>query len=95
MNTKIDTRLWNLMDMLRGLGFSPEEHDGTEYQEEWFIRPVRGGTQNLRISVHPDDGHRVEAHYLDRHYCAEYGVTFSPGTPFAVIRLSVKAMINA
>jgi len=95
MNTKIDTRLWNLMDMLRRLDFTPEEHDQNQYREEWFIRPVRGGTQNLRVVIYPDDGDSVEVHYLDRHYAAEWGATFSPGTPHSVIRLSIKAAINA
>jgi hypothetical protein len=91
--TAIDTKLWNLQDMIRHLGFMPEEHDHREYREDWYIKQVRGGTQNVRVVIHPDDGHRVEAHYLDRHFCAEWSATFSGGTPHSVIRASLKAMI--
>jgi hypothetical protein len=93
--TAIDTKLWNLMDLIRSQGFTPEEHDATQYAEEWFVRPVQGGTQNVRIVVYPNDGHRAEIHYLDRHYVAEWSAAFAGGTPHSVIRATIRAAVNA
>jgi len=95
MNTAINAKLWNIMDMLQRLDFTPEEHPLTMHAEDWFIRPVAGGTQNLRVVVHPDDDNAVYVHYLDRHYVSEWTAAFDGSVPNEVIRQTLKAAINA
>jgi hypothetical protein len=93
--TGIDTKLWNLQDMIRKLGFMPEEHGDREYREDWYIKQVNGGTRNVRAVVCPDDGHAVDIYSLDRHFCEEWHARFSPGTPHATIRATLRAAISA
>lgn len=96
ISAKLDTRLWNLDDMVRKLGLDTDpgmdEYRGT-YREAWYIRQVNGGVNNVRVCIFPNDGYRVELHYLDRHYVAEWSATFSGSTPNAVIRAAIRAAI--
>lgn len=93
MPAKIDTRLWNLEDMIRKLGFDtdPEQPEAPRYRENWYTRQANGGVNNVRVVIHPDDGYYTEVFYFDRHWSLEWKASFS-STPQAVIRAALKAV---
>ena len=89
--TQIDTRLWNFEDMVRKLGFDtdPEQPTSPRYREQWYVRQARGGVDNVRVTIHPDDGYRVEVYYFHRHWAVEWTATFN-GAPWATVRATLR-----
>jgi hypothetical protein len=55
---------------------------------DWFDL-IASGTGAIRVALYA--GHRGELHFFDARMAAEWSVTFSPGTPDAVILATLQA----